>query len=65
MSKRTTEILCKAIGVACKWNAEWKEFRVGNFDSLYHTDCPYDAVDTALAIAKWRRDCQGANNAVS
>ena len=55
MTKKTAVTLCKAIGIPCKWNAEWQEFCVGKGNAIYHTDDPYDAVDTALAMAEYKR----------
>lgn len=59
MTKATVKTLCNAVGISCKWVTEYREYQIGRVQfgeaGTYFTDCPYDAVGTALSLAAYIR----------
>jgi len=64
MTKATTLTLCKALGMSARYISETREFRIvpantptdKREDRAYYTDCPYDAVYTAVSLMNHDRN---------
>ena len=63
MTKATALTLCKALGMSARYISDTREFRIvpnttplaHREDRAYYTDCPFDAVYTAVSLMNHER----------